>query len=248
MSKRKIIKLVYVVLLVPILTIMFGNNSKNKTLDNTILRSKIIKDNMIEIQENINNLVVEESIIAEIKENDRTLDIDEKDIVEKIEVVEQKQSIIQNQKQDNNNQNSENSQNSNSNYQDTKETQNQGTQENLNQKNEQNNNVGNANIQNDKEIKNEIKQITTEKQKIYTYEKNETECEMLKSEFERITGNNPSFSVEIKEKAKDGYSFYPYRESEIKKQIKNLTFGSFEVYAEDVSLNGVKQRTIYYIY
>ena len=108
MSKRKIIKLVYVVLLVPILTIMFGNNSKNKTLDNTILRSKIIKDNMIEIQENINNLVVEESIIAEIKENDRTLDIDEKDIVEKIEVVEQKQSIIQNQKQDNNNQNSEN--------------------------------------------------------------------------------------------------------------------------------------------
>ena len=67
------------------------------------------------------------------------------------------------------------------------------------------------------------------------------------SEFNRLTNNNSNFSAEVKELAKKGYSFYPYRESEIIKQIKNITFGDFYVYAEDVFLNGVYKRTIYYI-
>lgn len=268
MIKRIIIKLVYGSLLLPILSITFGNNTKSKILDNTILESQIIKDNITEIQANINNTVAEESSITEMEVNDKTSETNKKDIIEKIEIVEQKQNIIQNQKQsnnnqnnktlengnnnnqnskilengDDNNQNSKTLENSNCNNQDTKEIQNQGTQENFNQKNERKTNGETLNTPINKEIENETKLVITEK-----YEKNENESKMLKSEFERITGNNNNFSAEIKSDAKNGYCFYPYRESEIKKQLKDITFGSFEVYAEDVYSNGVKKRTNYYI-
>lgn len=80
-----------------------------------------------------------------------------------------------------------------------------------------------------------------------TYKQNVNQSNYMVSEFNRITNNDSNFSAEAKELAKKGYSFYPYRESEIKKQIKNITFGDFYVYAEDVFLNGTYKRTIYYI-
>lgn len=86
-----------------------------------------------------------------------------------------------------------------------------------------------------------------ETKKEYTYKKNEKECQMLVSEFLRITNNNKNFSVTISENAKQGYPFYPYGASEIKKQVCNINFGKFCVYSEDVYCNGEYQRTIYYI-
>lgn len=88
---------------------------------------------------------------------------------------------------------------------------------------------------------------TEETKKVYTYEQNQDESNLLKNEFLKLTNNNPNFSVEINIKAKNGYCFYPYRESEIKKQIVNISFGNFYVYAENVFLDGQKQRTNYYI-
>lgn len=79
------------------------------------------------------------------------------------------------------------------------------------------------------------------------YYYNEGKTNFLVSEFYRLTNNNPSFTVKPDEKAKNSSPFWPYKESEITKQIKNITFGDFIVYAEDYYKDDVKQRTLYYI-
>lgn len=126
------------------------------------------------------------------------------------------------------------------------------------------NKTENTIVKNDEEIKENINVITNnnnqiktennntsskkeETKEVYTYNQNSTESNYMLSEFNRLTNNNSNFSAEVKDLAKNGYYFYPYRESEIKKQIKNITFGDFYVYAEDVFVNGVYKRTVYYI-
>lgn len=122
---------------------------------------------------------------------------------------------------------------------------------------EADNETKNITVLNNKETKEDnskniepIKDNTSFKEntkKEFTYEQNLDQSNYMLSEFNRLTNNNSNFSAEVKELGKKGYSFYPYRESEIIKQIKNITFGDFYVYAEDMFLNGVYQRTIYYI-
>lgn len=85
-----------------------------------------------------------------------------------------------------------------------------------------------------------------------TYKKNgyfynESETKFLISEFKRLTNSNDNFSVRISETAKNSNAFYPYKESEVYKQVCNIAFGSFIVYAEDYYIDDVKQRTLYYI-
>lgn len=79
------------------------------------------------------------------------------------------------------------------------------------------------------------------------YYYNEDQTNFLVSEFYRLTNNNPSFTVKPDEKARNSSPFWPYKESEITKQIINITFGDFIVYAEDYYKDDVKQRTLYYI-
>lgn len=90
-----------------------------------------------------------------------------------------------------------------------------------------------------------IPEVTEELKNGYFY--NESESQLLLSEFKRITNNDSNFTVRIDKKAKNSNPFWPYKESEIQKQIGNMTFGYFIVYSEDYYKDGVKQRTLYYI-
>lgn len=63
-------------------------------------------------------------------------------------------------------------------------------------------------------------------QPVVEYKKNAAACNTLVSEFKRLTNNSSDFKVrvDIAAKQKSKNAFYPYKESEIKKQVVNLTF------------------------
>lgn len=79
------------------------------------------------------------------------------------------------------------------------------------------------------------------------YYYNEGKTNFLVSEFYRLTNNNPNFTVKPDPKAKKSNPFWGYKESEITKQIENISFGDFIVYAEDYYKDDIIQRTLYYI-
>lgn len=79
------------------------------------------------------------------------------------------------------------------------------------------------------------------------YYYNEEKTNFLVSEFYRLTNNNPNFTVKPDSRAKKSNPFWGYKESEITKQIENISFGDFIVYAEDYYKDDVIQRTLYYI-
>ncbi len=91
------------------------------------------------------------------------------------------------------------------------------------------------------------KPTTPEVPKKNGYFVNEEASAFLLSEFYRLTNGNSNFTAEIDSKAKGSNPFWPYSESEITKQLINITFGDFIVYAEDYYKDDVKQRTLYYI-
>lgn len=76
---------------------------------------------------------------------------------------------------------------------------------------------------------------------------NSEESQRMITEFKKITNNDSNFTVKIDSSAKKSNPFWPYKESEISKQVYNISFGYFVVYAEDFYVDDVKQRTVYYI-
>lgn len=93
--------------------------------------------------------------------------------------------------------------------------------------------------------KEEVQEEQKELKNGYFY--NAEASNFLVNEFKRITNNDINFTVRIDSKAKESNPFWPYKESELIKQVCNTTFGYFIVYAEDFYKDDVKQRTLYYI-
>lgn len=93
--------------------------------------------------------------------------------------------------------------------------------------------------------KEEVQEEQKELKNGYFY--NAEASNLLVNEFKRITNNDINFTVRIDSKAKESNPFWPYKESELIKQVCNTTFGYFIVYAEDFYKDDVKQRTLYYI-
>lgn len=90
-----------------------------------------------------------------------------------------------------------------------------------------------------------LEELEIPKKNGYYY--NEGKTKFLVSEFYRLTNNNPNFTVKPDPKAKKSNPFWGYKESEITKQIENISFGDFIVYAEDYYKDDIIQRTLYYI-
>lgn len=90
-----------------------------------------------------------------------------------------------------------------------------------------------------------LEELEIPKKNGYYY--NEGKTNFLVSEFYRLTNNNPNFTVKPDPKAKKSNPFWGYKESEITKQIENISFGDFIVYAEDYYKDDIIQRTLYYI-